>query len=390
MFRRSASEMRALILAPVGRDATLLAQTVETLDVASTIVPDADALVNEVSQGVGVSIVADEAISVRHIHELTTWLSNEPPWSDPPFIILTPRGQTIQYSHKRAQEFSTLGNFTLIERPVQPETIQSAVRAALRGRMKQYEIRSRQAALLQANADLEQFAYSASHDLKEPLRNIRIFSELLQKEYGKSLDQRGAGFLEMVGASALRMDNLLADLLAYTQASSIPDELPEATPARNGLDSALRNLAVAIQETHAEVSAADMPRVRMHESHLQQLFQNLVGNALKYRRENCPPRICVTSKRSGEFWQFSIADNGIGIAPEHREKIFGIFQRLHTNSQYSGTGMGLAICQRIVERYRGRIWVESEPGTGSTFYFTVPCEESAREGSVPGAVDSPD
>ena len=364
--------MRVLILAPIGRDAALLAQTVESLGVKSTIVPEANALIQELPQGVGVSLVTDEAISTRHIHELTSWLSKEPPWSDPPFIILTPSGQTMQYSQRRAQEFSTLGNFTLIERPVRPETIESVVRAGLRGRMKQYEIRSRQAALLQANADLEQFAYSASHDLKEPLRNIRVFSGLLQKEYGKVLDQRGAGFLEMVGTAALRMDTLLADLLAYTQASSIPDERPEAVPARHALDAALANLVAAIQETNAEISAADLPRVSMRESHLQQLFQNLVGNALKYRRECDPPRISVTSTRSGQYWLFCIEDNGIGIAAEFRETIFGLFQRLHTSGQYSGTGMGLAICKRIVERYRGRIWVESEPGQGSKFLFTIP------------------
>ncbi len=372
MFRRSAAEMRVLVLAPVGRDSTLLAKTVETLSAESTIVADADALLREVSQGVGASIVADEAMSPGDIHELTSWLSREPPWSDPPFIILMPPGQTMQYSTQRVQDFSTLGNFTLIERPVRPETIQSAVRAALRGRMKQYEIRSRQEALLRANRDLEQFAHSASHDLKEPLRNIRIFSQLLEREYRNALDERGVRFLDLIGGSALRMDNLLTDLLAYTQASSIPDGLPEATPARNALDAALDNLAAAVQETKAEITVAEIPPVRMRESHLQQLFQNLLGNALKYRRENCSPRICVTCKRSGEFWVFSIADNGIGIPTEYREKIFGVFQRIHTNGRYAGAGMGLAICQRIVERYGGRIWVESEPGQGSTFLFTVP------------------
>ncbi|HEY6343874.1 MAG TPA: ATP-binding protein [Bryobacteraceae bacterium] len=376
MFRRGAGEMRVLILAPVGRDATLLAQTVEALSVEPAIVPDAASLLKELPLGVGASILADEAIPPHHIHELTSWLSAEPPWSDPPFIILTPAGQTQAYSHRRSQEFSTLGNFTLTERPVRPESLQSAVRAALRGRMKQYEVRSRQEALLRANADLEQFAHSASHDLKEPLRNIRIFSELVLKEYGSTLGARGADFLHLVGSSALRMDNLLADLLAYTEASSIPDELPEPVQARDALDAALGNLAAAIQETQARIIADDLPPVRMRGSHLQQVFQNLVGNALKYRRESCRPCISLSSSRIGQFWLFSIADNGIGIAPEYREKIFGIFQRLHTNGQYSGTGMGLAICQRIVERYRGRIWVESEPGHGSTFLFTIPAESN--------------
>lgn len=372
MFRRNDIEMRVLILAPVGRDADLLAQNLRTIDVESAIVPNVEALIREAPLGVGASIIADEAISPGQVHELTSWLSTQPPWSDPPFIILTPGGRSKSYSHERAQQFSTLGNFTLIERPMRPEIIQSAVRAALRGRMKQYEVRSRQEDLLRANSDLEQFAHSASHDLKEPLRNIRIFNELVLKEYGHTLDQRGAEFLGMVGTSAARMENLLADLLAYTQTSSIPDERPELTDPRGALDAALGNLHAALQEANAELIVGELPPVRMREIHLQQLFQNLVGNALKYRRGNYAPRVSIASSRAGEFWLYSVADNGIGIAPEHRERIFGIFQRLHTNGEYSGTGMGLAICQRIVERYRGRIWVESEPGQGSKFLFTIP------------------
>ena len=372
MFRRSAIEMRVLILAPVGRDADLLAQTLEAINVESAVVPSSDTLLKEVSLGVGASIIADEAISPHLVSQLTSWLSTQPPWSDPPFIILTSAGQTQAYSHERTRHFSSLGNFTMIERPMRPEIIQSAVRAVLRGRMKQYEVRSRQEDLLRANSDLEQFAHSASHDLKEPLRNIRTFNELLLKRYGHTLGPLGAGFLDIVAKSALRMENLLADLLAYAQASSIPDELPELTDSRNALDAALGNLNAAIHEAHAEIIVGDLPAVKMRESHLQQLFQNLVGNALKYHRAGCPPRISIGSSRSGEFWLCSVADNGIGIAPEYREKIFGLFQRLHTNDQYSGTGMGLAICQRIVERYRGRIWVESEPGRGSRFLFTIP------------------
>ena len=372
MFRRSANEMRVLILAPIGRDAALLAKIVEALPAEPAIVPHAAAFLKELPLGVGASLLADEAVRPDDIRELISWVSAEPPWSDPPFVILTPAGQTNQYSHQRYKEFSTLGNFTLIERPARPETLQSAVRAALRGRMKQYEVRSRQDALIRANADLEQFAHSASHDLKEPLRNIRIFSELVLREYGSRLDARGTDFLKLVGSSALRMDNLLADLLAYAEASGIPDELPASVQAGDALDAALGNLASAIQETHAEIVADDLPPVRMRSSHLQQLFQNLVGNALKYRRAGCAPQISLASNRMDQYWLFSIADNGIGIAPEHRENIFGIFKRLHTNGRYSGTGMGLAICQRIVERYGGRIWVESEPGKGSRFLFTIP------------------
>lgn len=238
--------------------------------------------------------------------------------------------------------------------------------------MKQYEIRGRQEALLRANSDLEQFAYSASHDLKEPLRNIRIFSELLLREYRHKLDERGANLIDVVGVSALRMDNLLADLLTYLQTNNLPEELPELADANHALQGALSNLHAAICEAHAEITKGEMPCVRIREIHLQLLFQNLVGNAVKYRTEGCPPRVSITASRSGEHWLFLVEDNGIGIAPEYREKVFGIFKRLHSNGQYSGTGIGLAICQRIVERYGGRIWVESAEGHGSKFLFTIP------------------
>lgn len=372
MFRRDALEMRVLILAPVGRDAALLAQTIAQLDIDTATARDADVLLQMMANGFGAIIVADEAMTIAHLHQMTQWLSAQPPWSDPPFIILTPNGRPSDHTSHRAQEFSSLGNFTLIERPVRPETILSAVRAALRARMKQYEARSRQEALLHANADLEQFAYSASHDLKEPLRNISIFSELLLAEYGQSLDERGTRFLQVVRESSHRMDQLLGDLLGYAQAANIPDELPEPIPAAKPLEVALANLAVAIRETDARITIDALPIVRIREIHLAQLFQNLVGNAIKYCRDGVPPEVCVTAKLTSDRWVFSIADNGIGIDPQYTESIFGIFKRLHANGKYAGTGMGLAICQRIVERYRGRIWVESKPGNGSTFFFTIP------------------
>jgi light-regulated signal transduction histidine kinase (bacteriophytochrome) len=167
------------------------------------------------------------------------------------------------------------------------------------------------------------------------------------------------------------MDALIGDLLAYTQAASNHDQDVPAIPANKPLEAALANLAQAIRESGAEVVFSDLPTVTMREIHLQQLFQNLIGNAIKYRSEE-PLCVRVGATRQDGRWLFSIKDNGIGIRPEYKETIFGIFKRLHTNDRYSGTGMGLAICQRIVERYRGRIWVESEPGKGSTFFFTIP------------------
>ena len=225
--------------------------------------------------------------------------------------------------------------------------------------------------LRRANQDLEQFAFSASHDLQEPLRSIKIYSELLANRYGDGLDEEAKEFVRYLRSGANRMESLVRDLLSYTQLTK-GDEPAEMANAAAAFDVALSNLAGAISETGAEVSAEPLPYLPVHATHLQQLFQNLVGNAIKYRSPERPPVVRVTAERQGRHWLFAVTDNGIGIAPEYKEMIFGLFKRLHTTDEYSGTGIGLAICQRIVDRYHGRIWVESEPGRRSTFRFTLP------------------
>jgi signal transduction histidine kinase len=362
--------MRVLILAPVGRDAQLLSATLASLQIEAQIAADAQSLLAMLKEGAGAAIIAEEAISIADMKAVASWLTSQPPWSDPPFIILSSGGRPTPESQQRAHDLEILGNVTLIERPARPETLLSAARAALRARLRQYEIRSRQEALLRANADLEQFAHSASHDLREPIRSIAVYSELLTKHYGQVLDQRGKEFLGLVQSGAQRMELLLADLLSYAQAANIPDEVPDPIPAGEPLDAALANLAGAIRESSAVVITDELPPVRVRKTHLAQVFQNLIGNALKYRREE-PPQVRVSARRYDDRWLFCVEDNGIGIAAEYKEAIFGIFKRLHTNQAYSGTGMGLAICQRIVERYGGRIWVESQPGCGSRFLFTI-------------------
>jgi PAS domain S-box-containing protein len=225
--------------------------------------------------------------------------------------------------------------------------------------------------LRRANLDLEQFAYSASHDLQEPLRTIKIYSELLSGEQLRPTETEAAEFLGYVRNAAARMELLVRDLLAYTRIneSEKPSESVEATRA---LSNALGNLAGAIAETGVLITSEELPPVRVHELHLQQLFQNLIGNGIKYRDPDRVPTVHVGAEKHNDEWVFSVRDNGIGIAPDHKERVFGLFTRLHNTRKYSGTGIGLAICQRIVERYHGRIWVESEPGSGSTFYFSIP------------------
>jgi signal transduction histidine kinase len=228
--------------------------------------------------------------------------------------------------------------------------------------------------LRRANEDLHQFAYSVSHDLREPLRMLSLYSQMLERNYGNGLDSEGREFLGYITEGAGRMDALLLDLLAYLR---VADMLPaESAPIDTAgvLEKARANLSGMIKDSGAEIcSELSLPRVRVEEIHMLQLFQNLIGNAIKYRSER-PPKIRISFTRDGAWRKFCVQDNGIGIAPEYREQVFGIFKRLHNRAEYPGTGIGLAICQKIVDRYGGRIWVESEPGKGSTFCFTVPGE----------------
>ncbi len=225
--------------------------------------------------------------------------------------------------------------------------------------------------LRRANLDLEQFGFSASHDLQEPLRSVKVYSELLAETCGDKLDAEAREFLGYVRDGATRMEMLVRDLLAYTQVTKY-DQPVEASDAGEALTAALANLAGAVAEAGAQITADPLPTLPVHGAHLQQLFQNLIGNAIKYRSPDRPATVHVTAERHDGNWIFAVSDNGIGIEPAYRERIFGLFKRLHTSEEYSGTGIGLAICQRIVDRYHGRIWVESEPGHGCTFRFTLP------------------
>jgi light-regulated signal transduction histidine kinase (bacteriophytochrome) len=236
--------------------------------------------------------------------------------------------------------------------------------------------------LRRANRDLEQFAYSVSHDLREPLRSVKLFSELLTRRYRDKLDGQALEFLDYLRTGASRMEMLVRDLLSYTQAIQ-PGIKPELSDGSAALQDALSNLASAIAESGANIECDPMPRVPIPGTQLQQLFQNLVGNAIKYHRPRISPVVRVCARRQKDEWIFSVSDNGIGIESEYKERIFGLFKRLHTGDEYSGSGIGLALCQRIVERHHGRIWVESEPGKGSTFYFTLPVRDGHDQAADP-------
>ena len=228
----------------------------------------------------------------------------------------------------------------------------------------------RTAELARSNKDLEQFAYVASHDLQEPLRMVSSYTQLLARRYRGQLDAAASEFIAYAVDGANRMQKLIDDLLAYSRVGTRAKAFQPAD-CTAVFDRALANLKAAIETSGTVVTHGPLPAVVHDNLLLVQLFQNLIGNAIKFHVEK-PPRIHVSAEQKGEEWVFAVRDNGIGIDPQYAERIFTIFQRLHTGDEYPGTGIGLAICKKIVERRGGRIWVESQPGTGSTFYFTIP------------------
>jgi signal transduction histidine kinase len=236
----------------------------------------------------------------------------------------------------------------------------------------QDELKRSNEELRRVNNDLETFAYSASHDLQEPLRNIAISAELLQRAAGERLDAEALGFLHGVKRGTTRMQNLVKDLMAYTEATRYAEGPLPRVDAGAVLGMVVATLQPGVDENHAQITADVLPVVSIREFHLIQLFQNLISNAVKYRSSE-PPRVHVSVTGRQGWWVFAVSDNGIGFDVQYADQIFGLFKRLHTRSEYQGSGIGLAICRRILEQYGGRIWVErSAPGAGSVFAFSIP------------------
>lgn len=233
----------------------------------------------------------------------------------------------------------------------------------------QEELKRYMAELERSNSELQQFAHIASHDLQEPLRMISSYVQLLKRRYKDKIDTKADRYINHVVDGTHRLQMLINDLLTYSRVGKGSKEL-ELTDCSAVFDKTIVNLRKAIDESGAQVSHGALPTMKADALQLGQLFQNLIGNAIKFRN-NKPPEINVSAVNKGDEWLFAIRDNGIGIDPKHFERIFSVFQRLHSKAEYSGTGIGLAICKKVVERHGGRIWVESEPGKGTTFYFTI-------------------
>lgn len=234
--------------------------------------------------------------------------------------------------------------------------------------------------LQRSNKDLEQFAYIASHDLQEPLRAVAGCLQVLQRRYASKIDERADELIKHAVDGAYRMQSLIEGLLAFSRVGTRGTQFGRVD-TNTALRNALRNLETAVAETHAAITQDPLPTVKGDPTQLILLFQNLIGNALKFHGEK-PPVIRVSARREGSDWIYSVRDNGIGMDPAHFERVFVIFQRLHTRREYPGTGIGLAICRKIVERHGGRIWVESKPGEGCMFLWTIPAGSTESESTL--------
>jgi signal transduction histidine kinase len=266
-----------------------------------------------------------------------------------------------------------------------PEAIRRALkeRQMLRQRRQaEQDLARKVEELARSNAELEQFAYIASHDLQEPLRMVATYTQLLAERYRGRLDENADKFVGYACEGASRMQTLIRDLLAFSRVGRNSDvRVPVDCNAL--MQDILQSLGPAIRESGAVVTYGTLPVLSINRSQMTQVLQNLIANAIKFRGPK-PPAISVQAEASGDHWLFSVSDNGIGIAPEHADNIFIVFQRLHTRAEYPGNGIGLAVCKKIIEHCGGKIWVESQPGHGSTFKFTMVCDRPA-EAEASGA-----
>ena len=237
-------------------------------------------------------------------------------------------------------------------------------------RRAERELAEQARVLSRTNAELQQFAYVSTHDLREPLRKVRSYAELLERRYQGQLDEKADKYIDYVVSGATRMQVLITDLLAYLAVDN-KEMFLEETDLNVLLAQVLTDIDMLVQENTAVITHDPLPQLEVDPSQLRTLLQNLISNALKFHGEE-PPQVHVGVERQGDEWLFSVADNGIGIEEQYLERIFVIFQRLHTKETYPGTGIGLAICKKVVENHNGRIWLTSTPGQGTTFYFTLP------------------
>jgi light-regulated signal transduction histidine kinase (bacteriophytochrome) len=296
---------------------------------------------------------------------------------DLPFLIMSGMvkpEEAVKLMKRGAHDFLDKASLARLAPAIEREIKDAAERR--QRQQADRELRQAVESLTKANTELERFAYVASHDLQEPLRTLTSFTQLLERRWTGQMDPEAQEYMAFIVAAARRMHDLINDLLTYSRVSSGDDFNFEDIDLNSVCRQALDNLKSSIETSGATVRVSELPHIHGDEVQMMQLFQNLIGNAVKFRRPGVKPDISVLAEKTAEGWTITVADNGIGIEKSDQD-IFEIFRRLHNHRDYPGTGVGLAICKCIVERHQGRIWVESTPGQGSTFHFTVPAEAVA-------------
>lgn len=357
-----ASEERYRVVAETASDALLTIDAKSRIVLANPAVESVFGYRHEELEGRSVAVLIPGPLKQQHVDAMERYLETgirRLDWRARETTGLHKSGRLIplEISYGESREAGKR-HFTAIVRDITER------------KAAQDELARRAAELSRSNSELEQFAYVASHDLQEPLRMVASYTQLLSRRYKGKLDGEADEFIGYAVDGANRMQALINDLLTFSRVGTRGKPL-ESVNSAAALESALLNLEVAIEEAKAKVTHGPLPTVVADEGQFTQLFQNLVGNAVKFHGAT-PPEIHVSAERDGRSWRFSVRDNGIGIDPRHFDRLFIVFQRLHGRTEYPGTGIGLAVCKKIVERHKGRIWVESAAGKGSTFFFTIP------------------
>jgi signal transduction histidine kinase len=379
--KRQDSE-RILVHAPFGRDGALIHHELCIAGFTPEICGSVEALCFAIREGAGAALVGDEALTHPAILVLAEQLSGQPPWSDFPLLVMTSGGGSTQGSRNRLRLLAPLGNITLLERPLRPVTLVSSLKAALRARRHQYdlchllreladsngELKRSNADLTRVNRELEEFAYVASHDLKEPMRMINIYTQLILRQVGDGPEL--SHYADFVREGVNRMEALIGDLLTFSRTVHTERCTNEVGALSASLEQAVAVLRTRIDENDAVITAQALPVVRGDTRQLALVFQNLIANSIKYRKPVEPPEIDIDAEEVNGQWVIAVRDNGIGFDQQYAERIFGLFKRLHKD-EYPGTGLGLSICQRIIERYGGRMWAKGKSGEGATIYFAL-------------------
>ena len=381
-------EGRLLLLAPTGSDSAEARAVLTRAGFLPTECSDLAQLSRELARGAAVLLIAEESLSRNQLPEFVDCVKRQPAWSDIPLILLTGRGHLTSDTNRLLELFDVRGNVTLLERPFRINTLLSTLRAALRSRQRQYEVRDLLEEVQRSNAELERrvaertaqlntsikslesFCHSLAHDLRAPLRAIRSFMNVFEMDYGDRLDDEGRRVLRRVSSAGERMDTLINDLLTLSRVSQAEIPLVVVDVARV-TNEAIDDLKEEIQKTGAEVEAQPLEgKVRANPVILRQVIQNFVSNALKYTKKNEKPRVHIWSEKKEDCIRISVKDWGIGILPQYYDRIFQLFHRLH-GSEYPGTGVGLAIAKVGAERMLGNVGVSSDNGSGSCFWIEL-------------------